>query len=306
MLCRAQRHPGAASFGALAVLLGVLAPLWLAMALLPDLASLRPQGVAKLEQRFAQRGYDLAAVSANRAAVPRLFLKILPADWGRVSDAGRRKELFLLATLPLILRENERVLSDRRRLLALRDRLAGGGWPSRRDRAWLSGLAANYGLAGADLSRLLRRVDAVPVSLALAQAAVESGWGTSRFAVEGNALFGQWTAEGGDAMTPRARAADFSHAVRRFGTLSGSVAAYLSNLNRHPAYRAFRRRRAELRALGRPPSGGALAATLTAYSQRGTDYVSVLRQVMAENDLGRFDSARLARPRGAAAPSERD
>lgn len=288
------RRPRVALLGGLAVLLGAGLPVVLALALLPELAPLRPPDVAKLEQRFAARGYDVAAVRESGAPVPRLFLKTLPRDWPRLGSPARRKELFLLAALPLILRENERLLSERRRLLTLRERLTDGGRVSPREAAWLRRLTKDYGGDESDLAGLLRRVDAVPVSLALAQAAVESGWGTSRFAAAGNALFGEWTEDGREAMTPRRRDPDRTHGIRRFRTLAASVAAYMANLNRHPAYRAFRRQRAELREQGRRPSGPALIPTLTAYAQRGADYVAVLRRVMAENDLMRFDPARLA------------
>jgi len=304
MLHWALGHPVSALFGGLCVLLGAMVPVWLALALLPDLGPLRPPGVTKLEQHFAERGYSLAAVTDSHRAVPRLFLKSLPKDWQQVREVDRRKVLFLLATLPLVLRENERILAERRRLLGLRDRLSDGGRVAPSDRAWLQRLAEKYRLEDVDLVRLLRRVDAVPVSLALAQAAVESGWGTSRFAAGGNALFGQWTGDGEDAMRPQQRDAQQTHGVRRFDTLAASVAAYMANLNRHAAYRAFRRQRAELRNLGRRLTGAALITTLLAYSQRGADYIAVLRQVMTENDLARFDSARLSVPQVVVRPAD--
>lgn len=296
MLGWTLHNPATAFLGGLAVLLGALLPVWCALTLLPELATLRPPGVVTLEQRFAERGYDLAAVTDSDSAVPRLFLKTLPKDWRLLRETERRKALFLLAALPLVLRENERILAERQRLLDLRERLSDGGWMSPREGVWMQRVAEKYGSAGAELAELLRRVDAVPVSLALAQAAVESGWGTSRFAAEGNALFGQWTEDGEHAITPQERDPEHTHGIRRFPTLAGSVAAYMANLNKHAAYREFRRRRAELRRLGRRPTGPALVPALAAYSQRGADYIAVLRQVMAKNDLARFDSARLTAP----------
>lgn len=296
---------GAPLRGALtAALGGVVAPIWLAVVLLPERAAPLAPDIGALEQRFAERGYSLAAVTQSEAPVPRLFLETLPDDWSGVRALERRKELFLLTTLPLVLQENERILADRRRLRALRDRIEAGGRTAPHDRTWLERLAERYRGDPEDLADLVRRVDAVPVSLALAQAALESGWGTSRFAGEGNALFGHWTEEGENAMTPLRREPGRRHGVRRFATLGHSVAAYMANLNRHPAYRAFRQQRAELRRLGRRLSGVALAATLAPYSERGAEYVSVLRRILVQNALARFDSARLAARPGEVAPPD--
>jgi len=136
-------------------------------------------------------------------------------------------------------------------------------------------------------------VDEVPASLALGQAAVESGWGTSRFVREGNALFGQWTFDPGQGMTPRDRTAHKRHMVRRFNALMDSVRAYMRNLNTHQAYREFRAARRTMRADGSFLRGRLLAAELSRYSERGRAYVADLRSIIRENGLSRLDAVRL-------------
>jgi Bax protein len=137
-------------------------------------------------------------------------------------------------------------------------------------------------------------VDVVPVSLALAQAAIESGWGTSRFARQGNAIFGQWTSQDGKGLVPSARPEGKTHKVRSFDRLSESVEAYLLNLNTHRAYRDFRTLRQQSRNSGERPKGEVLATGLEAYSEKGEEYVDLLRDMIRVNRLAAFDDAILS------------
>lgn len=203
-------------------------------------------------------------------------------------DTATRKRRFVALVLPLIAAENAAILADRQTVLALAERLAGGRLgPVARAR--LERIKRDYGVTDDDVALLLRRVDAVPPSLALAQAAIESGWGGSRFAREANALFGQrtWTIDLG--LVPEAEAADADFAVRAFDDLGDSVRAYMRNLNRHGAYAAFRADRQALRAAGRPLDGARLAEALAPYSEGGEDYVRLVRQVMRGNRFGALD-----------------
>lgn len=163
--------------------------------------------------------------------------------------------------------------------------------PSPNLRSWLERLAARYETQPDRLDLLLRRVDTVPVSLAMAQAAIESGWGTSRFALHGNAIFGQWTTAEGKGLVPSAREEGKTHKVRSFNRLSDSVSAYLLNLNTHPAYAEFREMRQEARRRGETPDGQMLAGGLEAYSEKGGEYVELLRNMIRVNRLGAFDDA---------------
>ena len=156
-------------------------------------------------------------------------------------------------------------------------------------------MADRYKVPADNLALLIRRVDVIPPSLALAQAAEESGWGTSRFARQGNAIFGQWTTADGPGLVPRERDEDKDHKVRIFGKLIDSVRAYMLNLNTHRAYRELRRARAALRRAGEPLNGHTLARFLHRYSERGADYVSAIRTMIEANGLDRLDDARLVK-----------
>lgn len=258
---------------------------------LPPAMRLDGYDSALLQQTFLRMNYDLDAVGEG-GKVPRVILASLPRDLHRIEASSARKELFLATMLPLVLQTNEEIAADRRRLLDLRAGLATAGGLSWRDEVWLEQLAEDYGLAEPNPTALLARIDLIPPSLALAQAAEESGWGTSRFARDGNALFGQWSFGGDDIIQPLAGRGGYG--VRTFGNLSDAVRAYARNLNSHGAYRDFRSARAAARASGRPLDGFALAGTLTGYSERGHGYVKSLRLIMRANGLSAFDAARFA------------
>ncbi len=249
-------------------------------------AAFAAHDVAKLAARLDAADYSLKAVRDGAGEVPRLLLSRLPDDWGEAGPA--RKALFIRAVLPLVLEANRKLAADRRRLLDLY-RLAHLPEP---ERQWRDGLARRFGVAAADRAELLRRVDVVPPSLALAQAALESGWGRSRFARDGNALFGQWSWKQGSGLRPESRAPGARHEVRRFATLLQSVTAYMQTLNTHPAYAEFRARRGRLSAAAGTPTGAQLAATLGGYSIERDAYVAKLDLVIRANRLGDYDRAR--------------
>ena len=250
---------------------------------LADLAGDNDHGVT-----FTSAATDLALTP-----VPRQFAGRLAAPMP--ADTHARKQLFLATILPLVLRVNEDIRADRARLRRLHALALNGHRPILGDAAWLRQLASRYDIEISDFSALLRRVDAVPPSIALAQAATESGWGSSRFAQQGNALFGQRTWAAGGGLVPTDRAVEQTYEVQRFDDLEAGIRAYVHNLNRHPAYADFRARRAA----DKPrPDPLTLAATLSAYSELGADYVALLHQVIQENDLGALDTARLHRPKG--------
>lgn len=247
--------------------------------------------------------YDLQAVRARAADVPRVFLPAIPSGLGDLTVA-ERKARFIRTLLPLVLRENERIAATRMRLLSfayLLDRQGGGRADSKPAvyPGWIDALATRHGLGKVDMAELIKRVDVIPPSLAIAQAAVESGWGTSRFAQVGNALFGQWTFSKGAGMVPRGRDPGQTHEIKIYETPGQSIAAYMHNLNSHRAYRELRSARLELRRGGGLPSGAILAAALGRYSQRGAAYVEDLHRIIRVNDLEAMDEAGLARPRRA-------
>jgi len=248
-----------------------------------------------LLRTFDVHDFSYVAVQEGAAAVPRVFVKAFPDDIADIDSVDLRKRIFLDTMLPIVLAANEAILADRARLAALRESIGHGVAPSPADARWLVALGRRYEVPDQDLETLLARVDAVPPSMALAQAAVESGWGTSSLARRGNALFGQIVADPADGIPAR----DGGHGYAAFETLGESVEAYTRNLNTHPAYADFRAERARLRAAGRPLDGDRLMGTLTAYSERGPDYVAYVRRLMRANDLGLFDRVRLDGDRAA-------
>ena len=248
---------------------------------------------AAMIARFESIGYDLAAVRAAAAPVPRLYLDMLPRDLAGVSPSATKKRLFVQAVLPVILRVNEELVAARWRAKRLGDQLMRPGTLAPADREWLIGVAERYGTVPFDVPGLLSRMDIVPPSMALAQAAEETGWGSSRFVREGNALFGQYTYDSSAGMVPAQRGADQQHRVRRYDTLFEAAWAYAHNLNSHPAYEEFRRLRVSLRSDGNPIGGYDVAGGLQRYSERGGAYVESIRRLIRQNLLDDFDRASL-------------
>lgn len=209
-------------------------------------------------------------------------------DFAAMTDARQRKAAFFSWLAPVVDRENARVARVRERLEAMQAKLDRGQRLAHNEARFLAQMAERYRVGGDprhsadDMRRLLRRVDTVPPRLALAQAAVESGWGTSRFAREGNNYFGIWTWRG-EGMTPARRAAYADHKVAAYGDAAASVRAYLYTLAVGPAYRDLRLRREEARQSGRHPRAMDLAAGLSGYSERGDDYVHEIRRVLRGN-----------------------
>ncbi|MEX2499387.1 MAG: glucosaminidase domain-containing protein [Wenzhouxiangellaceae bacterium] len=210
-------------------------------------------------------------------------------DFGEIEDISARKQAFFEYLAPVVAAENQRVLHQRERLVELADRLQAGERLAWLDWRWLGRLAEEYDVDWErddrleSVAMLERRVDAVPVSLALVQAATESGWGRSRFAVEGNNLFGHWCYRRGCGLVPERRNTGAAHEVAAFDSVSASVRRYLHNLNTHAAYAPLRAIRARLRDNGESPSAMALADGLTRYSERREEYVDEIKTVIRVN-----------------------
>jgi Bax protein len=248
---------------------------------------------SKLTDVFHSLGYDFDRIRSGEGRVPRLFLAALPADMVDIRESKVRKSLFFRALLPLVLQANEELLADRRRLWHIRYRLLLGEHLKAAERLWLAMMSERYGVERDDVDALLRRVDIIPPSLALAQAAEESGWGTSRFAREGNAVYGQWTTAERKGLIPRRRDKGTTHKIKSFTTLFDSVRSYARNLNTHRSYRGFRKSRARLRRQGAPIDGILLAGQLIRYSARQMAYVETIRGLIKANNLHRLDDSRL-------------
>jgi Bax protein len=250
-------------------------------------------GYRGLDQVMSANGYTLAAVRRGGGLVPRVFAEAMPPDMDAIATADERKRIFIKVMLPLVLEVNEHLMVDRAHLIYLMTLKSHGLALALADRRWLDGMYTLFEVAPGDDVELLRRVDVIPPSLALAQAAQETGWGTSRFVHEGNALFGErvWDDDGG--MVPSGRAEGQTHTVRSFDGLKSSVLAYMVNLNRHPAYDGFRHLRAMQRRMDRPLDPALLAGGLGGYSEEGRDYIAKIRAIIRANGLTDFDNARL-------------
>ena len=255
-------------------------------------ANVQVKSARSLSNVFDRAGYRLDGVRRH-GEVPRLFLISLPSDLREIRAPSHRKVMFIKTALPLILLVNERIHRDRMRIHILRTLIGSGVEIAPDDVAWQAAVAERHGLVRLDFDELLRRVDISPPSLALAQGAEETGWGTSRFAHEGNALFGQRIFGGKGGLVPRRRDKGKTFKVRAFDDLIEGVKAYAHNLNTFAAYEEFRRAREALREAGRPLIGLKLAKTLENYSERRGSYIDTIRLIIRANALGIFDKARL-------------
>ena len=236
---------------------------------------------------FNDLGYDLKGIRAGQKVKP-IYLTKLPKDLKTLGDTKKRRELFLKIVLPLILNENEKITEDRKKLFTILSK----SFNTVGERVWLKRRFNEYKIADHDLSELKIRMDIIPVSIALAQAANESGWGTSRFALEGNALFGQWTWSK-KGISPKNKDPDSSHKILQFQILKASVRAYKNNLNTHNAYKEFREVRARLRQESKQIIGLDLTKYLKNYAAIGEKYVAIIESVIKNNSLTDFDKANL-------------
>lgn len=253
--------------------------------------AMRVSNTEELTQVFDAHDYSLDHARRGQP-IPALQIDRVPADLGSLKDGNERKWLFIKALLPIVLEVNERILADRNELLRLRDVAARGGELSVAERLWLADVAERYGADPSNIAEMLLRVDIVPPSMAIAQAGVESGWGTSYAARVGNSLFGQIQSSGRHSVAVPWKAGPAM--PQPFANVAESVEAYFLNLNTHFAYAAFRVERAQQRAQGAPPDGYRLIGQLLRYSQLGGHYINYVRNIIRENQLSDFDSARLS------------
>ena len=240
-----------------------------------------------IEQLFKDTNYNLEDVRKTKLVKP-IALSLLPEEMKMIESSTKKKNLFIKIILPLILEENNRIKLDRKKLFNVLNKNKN----TNLEKKWLNLKFKQYGVLNKDLSTLKIRMDEIPVSLAIAQAAKETGWGTSRFALEGNALFGQWTWSG-EGIKPAGADNDTSHKVMKFKILKSSVRAYQRNLNTHSSYKDFRLARAELRDNKMKVDGLILANYLDKYAETGKEYVKILKKIIKQNNLTEFDDVKL-------------
>ncbi len=251
--------------------------------ILPDL-NLKTETVIQL---FKDVDYDLRTVR-NKKLVKPIYFTQFPRDLDDLQSVKLKKETFIKIVLPLIVAENEKIIDDREKLKTLSEKK----FTSDLEKQWLRQKLLEYKVKKGDMNELMKRMDIVPVSIALAQAAKESGWGTSRFALEGNAIFGQWTWDG-QGIAPLKRDGDKNHKILKFPILRASVKAYKNNLNTHKSYTKFRDKRKSLRDKNKNITGLSLTDTLKNYAQTGSEYTKILNQIIKQNRLSDFELVRL-------------
>ena len=243
-------------------------------------------GAATLNEIFNSANHNLDTIRKTKKVKP-IYISVLPNEIGKIESVKEKKEIFIKIVLPLILLENEEIISDRKKLFILLGKIKN----TKAEKKWLKFKLKQYKVKNYDLSELKIRMDIIPVSLAIAQAAKETGWGTSRFALEGNALFGQWTySEKG--LEPKENTGS-DHKVMKFNVLQASVRAYKKNLNSHKVYKEFRNQRAKLRERGEKINSLKLAKYLDKYAETGKLYTQILEKIIKQNSLMDFDQSRL-------------
>ena len=241
----------------------------------------------EIEKLFRETNYNLISVRKTKLVQP-LPIDHLPEEMKVIQGTKKKKNLFIKIILPLILEENNKVKLDRKKLFAILNKSNN----SAAEKRWLNQKFKQYGVLNKDLLTLKIRMDIVPVSLAIAQAAKETGWGKSRFALEGNALFGQWTWSG-EGIKPAGADEDSTHKVMKFKVLKTSVKAYLRNLNTHLSYKRFRLIRAVLRDNEKNLDSLILANYLDKYAATGEQYIVTLKKIIKQNNLKDFDDVKL-------------
>ncbi len=250
---------------------------------LPNL-NLKTETVLNL---FKDVDYTLSGVRADKLVKPIYFTQF-PKDLETIQSNKLKKETFIQIVLPLVVAENERILEDRDKLKILSEKK----FTTDLEKQWLRQKLLEYKVKKSDLDELMYRMDIIPTSIALAQAAKESGWGTSRFALEGNAIFGQWTWSG-QGIAPLDRESNKNHKILKFPILRASVKAYQNNLNTHKSYKSFRDKRFKLREKNNKLNGLELTDTLKNYAQTGSEYTKILNQIIKQNRLTDFEPVKL-------------
>ena len=252
--------------------------------ILPDL-NLKTATVLNL---FKDVEYDLNTVRYEKIVKPIYFTQF-PKDLDEIQSVQLKKETFIKIVLPLIVAENAKILDDRLKLKNITSKKI----TTDLEKQWLRQKFLEYKVKKGNIEDLKTRMDIIPTSIALAQAAKESGWGTSRFALEGNAIFGQWTWNG-QGIEPLLKDKSKSHKILRFPILRASVKAYKNNLNTHKSYIKFREKRKNLRDKNKKINGLELTKTLGNYAETGSEYTKILSQIIIQNRLMDFELVRLA------------
>ena len=241
-----------------------------------------------LEEKLDNKLFDIDYIKKNKR-VPNIIIAKFPNDFKNIYSSSLKKELFIKVALPLIVKENENLISQNLKIERLKNRFSS---INRREALWLRKKMEEYEVRNNSIGELLMKIDAIPVSIALSQAAVESGWGSSRFASEGNALFGQYVWGDGKGIVPEERSEDEIHKIKSFKNLQSSVSSYMKNLNSNFHYDEFRLNRYVMRKNGINLDGIYLAEFLYNYSTE-EDYPEKIKKIIQSNGLDDFDEVKI-------------
>jgi len=238
---------------------------------------------------FEEENYNLKDIRQGKAVDP-VFLSKLPTGIAKIDNIGDRKKLFIKVILPLVIYENNKILEDRNYLHQISSEKS----LNEQETIWLDKKFKEYKVKAGDIEELKKRMDVIPSSLAIAQAAYETGWGTSRFAMEGNSLYGARTWKKGKGIVPNDRGEEKKFEVLRFKIIRASISSYKKNLNTHQSYNEFREARAIQRKEKNRVLGLELSQYLNKYSEIGDIYVQRLKKIIEQNSLTDFDESVLS------------
>ena len=238
---------------------------------------------------FEEENYNLKDIRQGKAVDP-VFLSKLPTGIANIDNIGDRKKLFIKVILPLVIYENNKILEDRNYL----NQISSEKSLSKQETVWLDKKLKEYKVKAGDIEELKKRMDVIPPSLAIAQAAYETGWGTSRFAMEGNSLYGARTWKKGKGIVPNDRGEEQKFEVLSFKIIRASISSYKKNLNTHQSYNEFRKARAIQRKEKNRVFGLELSQYLNKYSEIGDVYVQRLKKIIEQNSLTDFDESVLS------------
>ena len=242
-----------------------------------------------LNKIFDKQKYYISSVR-DKKLVPNISINKFPKDFNLISSTKDKKSLFIRSLLPLIISENNKIIEANKRIKKINNNTF--EYIARDDALWLKKQFKNYKVKSHHIDDLIAKVDIIPVSIALAQAAIESGWGTSRFVSEGNALFGQWSWFKGSGIIPKKRDSDETYEIKSFENLRQSVAAYMKNLNSHNNYSEFRAVRNNYRINNSKINSINLIKYLSNYAEN-TEYSKILEKIIKKNDLQEFDQVEI-------------
>ena len=234
---------------------------------------------------FAENNYNYETLLRHKK-VPDLYISSLPEDFGKITSSSKKKSLFVRSILPLIIKENDKIETLNKKIKNLKNNFEN---INRNQALWLNKMLSSYKVSSNSIDDLITKVDIIPVSIALGQAAIESGWGTSRFAMEGNALYGQWSWKAGSGIVPKERDANEVYEIKSFLSLSNSVASYMKNLNTHQNYINFRINRNLLREHNIPISGSYLYKYLDKYAV-DSNYSDTLKRIIDSNKFDELEN----------------